>query len=76
MTGKGLITLGFVWLAAVLLWLSLGPKSFGHAWRSPGTVKRTVLIASIYLFGLLCQVFVLGWMVPLIAGAYRIARHR
>jgi hypothetical protein len=76
MTAKALITLGFVWLASVVLWRSLGPQQFGHAWSASGTAKRVVLIASIYLFGFLYQVFMVGWIVPLIVGAYRLAKHR
>lgn len=76
MTSKGLIAIGLAWFAAVVLWLRLGPESFGYGWHAKGTAKRAVVIAGIYLFGLLYQLFVIGWLVPLAFGTYRLMRHR
>jgi ABC-type uncharacterized transport system permease subunit len=76
MTPKVLIAIGLTWLTAVVLWLRLAPRSFGYAWQAEGTAKRAAVIAGIYLFGLLYQVFVIGWLVPLGFGIYRLVRHR
>ena len=74
MTPKGMIAIGFVWLAA-MLWLRLGPKTFFHMWQSRGAMRLAVL-AGIHLFWVLYQVFVIGWLVPLAFGTYRLVRHR
>ena len=76
MTPIGLIAFGLIWLLAVILWLRLAPASFGYARKAEGTAKRVVLIVRIYFFGLLYQVFVIGWLVPLVFGTYRLVRHR
>jgi len=71
---RNLILIGIVWLGAVALWLLFGPQSFGYYWRANGTLKRTALIAGIYVIGLLHQVFILGWLVPTGLGLYRILK--
>jgi predicted ABC-type sugar transport system permease subunit len=76
MTGKVLIVIGLSWFAAVVLWLLLSPRSFGYMWHAEGATKRAAVIAGIYIFGLLYQVFVIGWLVPLAFGIYRLMRHR
>ena len=75
MTPKGMIVAGLIWFAVVVLWLWLGPRQFFHMWQATGA-KRTAVIAGIVLFGILYQVFVIGWVVPLAFGTYRLVRHR
>src|ERR1035438_3424851 len=65
MGSKTLIAVGLIWLVVVALWLWLSPQQWGHIWLAKGTTKRTALIAGIYLFWLLYQLFVVGWLVPL-----------
>lgn len=74
MSPKSLITLGIAWLAAVALWLKFGPQSFFYSWRANGTLKRTALIAATYIFGLVYQLFIIGWLVPIGLGIYRLAK--
>ena len=75
MGSKTLIAVGLIWLVVVALWLWLSPQQWGHIWLAKGTTKRTALIAGIYLFWLLYQLFVVGWLVPLGYGIYRLLRH-
>lgn len=76
MTAKEMITIGLAWFAAVLLWLRFSPRQWGHSWDAKGTAKQAVLIAGIYVAGLLYQVFVIGWLVPLGWGIFRLVRRR
>src|SRR5450631_3307841 len=75
MGSKTLIAVGLIWLVVVALWLWLSPQQWGHIWLAKGTTKRTARIAGIYLFWLLYQLFVVGWLVPLGYGIYRLLRH-
>jgi hypothetical protein len=70
-----MIAIGLVWLATVVLWLGFGPKSFFYMWQAKGA-KRGAIIAGIYLVAILYQVFVVGWLVPLAFGTYRLVKHR
>lgn len=76
MSAKGLIVLGLAWLVIVVLVLTFTAGSWGYAWPAQSSAKRAVIIAGIYLFGFLYQAFVIGWIVPIILGTYRLARHR
>jgi hypothetical protein len=76
MSPKGMIAIGLAWCAAVLLWLRFSPRQWGHSWDAKGTAKQAVLIAGIYVAGLLYQVFVIGWLIPLGWGIFRLIRHR
>jgi len=74
MRGGGvLVVVGLVWLAAVILLVSLTPKEFFYSWHATGT-KRIWIMIAIVLFGLGRQLFIVGWLVPLGLGLYRLFR--
>jgi hypothetical protein len=75
MTSKQMIVLGLIWFVAVTLWLLFGPREFLYLWQAKGA-KRTAVIAGIYIFGILYQIFMIGWLVPLALGTYRLIRLR
>ncbi len=74
MSPKSLIALGIVWLGAVALWLKFGPQSFSYVWQARGAPKRIALIVAIYIFGLVYQIFIFGWLVPTGLGVYRLVK--
>ena len=75
MTSKALITAGLVWLAAVIVWVFFFDRDFAVGWVAPGPAKRVVLILGIYLAMFTYWVFLMGWLVPLGFGIYRLVRH-
>jgi len=76
MSAKVLIGIGLVWLLLVALWITVGDKSFAVFWRAPSPAKRALIMSSAYALLLIYQLFLIGWLVPLILGAYRLLRHR
>lgn len=67
--GRHLLVIAAVWFAAALAWLRMGRSfSFG-AWQ---TEPRFVAAAISYAFLLLYQLFVIGWIIPLGVGIYRV----
>jgi len=73
MSARTLLTIGIVWFAAVVLWIRFGPESFGFEWPAKG-VWRTLSVAALYVLGLLYQLFVFGWLVPIALGIYRFVK--
>jgi hypothetical protein len=72
MSAKTLIAIGITWVGVVALWLR---QSFGLYWRRPtGATRQAAIVAAIYASLLLYQVFLIGWIVPLSLGAYRLVR--
>jgi hypothetical protein len=67
------LVIGGVWLAAVVLSIRFRPAQFGHVWQATGA-KRFWMIFTIYVLGLLYQVFVLGWLIPVGVGIYKLVR--
>ena len=76
MTSKALIAVGLAWLVAVALWLRFGDRSFSYVWMANNPFKQAALIAGIRLFTLLYLGFLIGWLMPLGFGIYRLVRHR
>jgi len=76
MTSKTLITVGLTWLVAVAIWVWFGDESFSYVWVAKNSFKQAALIGGIYLLTLLYLVFLIGWLVPIGLGVYRLARHR
>jgi hypothetical protein len=73
MAASGWFTVGGLWLGAVLLWFRFGPRQAGHAWQAAGA-KRFLIIFGIVALGLLWQIFIVGWLIPLGVGIYKVAR--
>jgi hypothetical protein len=73
MSARTLLTIGIVWFGAVVLWMRFGPESFGYYWPAKG-ISRTLSVAAVYLLGLLYQLFVVGWVVPIGLGVYRLVK--
>ena len=67
-TGRHLLAVAAVWFLAVLAWMKVGPSDF---FISLGKHNRAK-IAVAYAIGWLLQVFMLGWLMPLGIGLYRV----
>jgi hypothetical protein len=76
MTAKGLIAIGLAWFVAVVLWLRFFDKGFSHLWMAPTLAKQAALIAAFYLLTLAYLLFLVGWLLPLGLGIYRLLRYR
>jgi hypothetical protein len=73
MSARTLIAIGIAWVSVVVLWLRFNQDFVFAAWRPKGIAKQTGLLGAIYALILLYQVFLVGWIVPLSLGAYRLA---
>ena len=67
-TGRHLLVIAAIWFTASLAWNQLGPSSFFLSLGKRNSSK----IAVIYAFGWLLQLLMLGWLLPLGVGIYRI----
>lgn len=74
MGGKALIVLAIAWLTAVGLWVLLGPQAFSYAWHAKGNHRTAILFTLVSISVILYQVFLFGWVVPLVMGIFRIIR--
>jgi hypothetical protein len=70
MSPRTLFAIGGVWLTGAALWLCLSPKQFFHSWHAVGTERAWIAIG-IYLFAVLYQVFIFGWLIPIGMGLYK-----
>src|SRR5262249_7379076 len=70
--GTHLLVIGATWFVAAFAWhrYILGRRSF---FWSFGQRNRVAAIALIYALGLLHQLFMFGWLIPLGVGIYRLA---
>jgi hypothetical protein len=75
MTPKKLIAIGLAWFVAVVLCARFLDRDFAYGFVAPSAFKAVVLIASAYLFMTVYGVFLIGWLVPLGLGVYRLLRH-
>jgi|HubBroStandDraft_4_1064222.scaffolds.fasta_scaffold172459_2 hypothetical protein len=74
MSAKTLIAIGITWVGVVALWLR-HDQSFGLYWRRPtGATRQAAIVAAIYASLVLYQVFLIGWILPLSLGAYRLVK--
>ncbi len=74
MNAKVLILISMVWLALVFLWLVTGPRNLFFSWR-PQPGRRVLVLIGIWIVSLLYTVFLLGWLVPLTIGVYKLFKH-
>lgn len=67
-TGTHLLAIATIWFISVLAWHTLGPSSFGFTLgkRSRATTAMT------YGFVWFYQLFMFGWLLPLVFGIYRV----
>src|SRR5438876_3543515 len=72
MSGRHLLVIAVLWFVAVAVptWLTRG-RSFSLLW-SFGKRNRFVAAACTYGFLLVYQLFVIGWVIPLGVGIYRL----
>ena len=73
MSASWLLAVGAGWLIGVVLWLYLGPKQFIHLWHATGA-KRVGLIIAVYVFTVLYQIVIFGWLVPVGMGLYKLMK--
>jgi hypothetical protein len=69
-TGRHLLVIGATWFVAAFAWHILGRFSFFWTF---GQRNRVAAIALSYALGLLYQLFMFGWLIPLGVGLYRLA---
>jgi hypothetical protein len=67
-TGRHLLVIAAIWFTAALAWNQLGPSSFFLSLGKRNPAK----IAVIYAIGCCFQLLMLGWLLPLGVGLYRI----
>jgi hypothetical protein len=75
MTPRRLIAIGLAWFVAVVLFARFLDRDFAYGFVAPSGLKVAVLIAGTYLLMFLYLVFLIGWLVPLGLGVYRLMRH-
>ncbi len=69
-TGRHLLVMGTIWLGIVVAWNILAPSSFFWSFGKHNRVlSRAIFHTLLWLF----QLFMLGWLVPLGVGIYRVA---
>jgi hypothetical protein len=73
MTSKLMIVGGLTWFAVVVLWLFL---RFDLVWGNKGLVTDISLLVNTYVALFVFPLFLIGWMVPLAWGFYRVSRRR
>jgi hypothetical protein len=67
-TGRHLLVIAAIWFTAALAWNQLGPSSLLLSLGKRNPAK----IAVIHAIGWLLHLLMLGWLVPLGVGIYRI----
>jgi hypothetical protein len=71
-TAKVLLMTGVVWFAAVAVWLRFSP-GFSFFWMLPKNgFKQAAIIGAFYVATASYTLFLVGWIVPLSLGAYRL----
>jgi hypothetical protein len=75
MIPRGLMVIGLVWHVAVVLWLRFFDKGFSYVWMAPSPDKQAALIAGLNFLMFTHLIFLVGWLVPLGIGVYRLIRH-
>ena len=76
MTSKTLVAIGFAWLGIVVLWVRFVDQAFSIGWVVRSPIKQSASIAIFYLLISTYLVFLVGWLIPLGFGIYRLVRHR
>jgi ABC-type microcin C transport system permease subunit YejB len=64
------------WLLAVILYVLFVDGSFSIWWPASGPLKRSTIIAAAYALTFLHTGFLVGWVLPLGFGIYRLTRHQ
>lgn len=76
MTSRSLITVGLVWFAIVVVWLRFLDRGFAFGWVvGPSPAKQMAILVSGYVLIYTYVVFLIGWLIPLGFGIYRLVRH-
>ena len=76
MSPRALVVVGAAWfLAAVALGVYLSQTSFAIGWIANGSVSRLASLAGIYLVFLLTALLLIGWIIPVGIGVYRLLKH-
>ena len=76
MSSRGLLVIGAVWfIAAAVLTIYLGQTDFAITWITPTRASRVGSSAVIYLMFISTALLLIGWIVPLGVGIYRLLKH-
>ncbi len=67
-TGRHLLLVAAIWFVAAFAWNILGPSSFVWIFGK----RRTIAMAISYAFFWLHQLLMVGWLIPLGVGIYRV----
>ena len=75
MSARGFLVIGAVWfLAAVAFGIYYGQTSFAIGWVVKDHMSNAVSLTTVYLMFVFTMIFLIGWIVPLGIGIYRILR--
>ena len=75
MTPKGLIAVGLTWLLLVVVWACFFDGSFAYGMFAQSAFQRKLLVISGFFAMYVYIAFLIGWIVPLGLGIYRLVRH-
>jgi hypothetical protein len=75
MTSKTLVGIGLAWFGIVVLWVCFFDQAISIAWPVRSPIKQWASIAILYLLISTYFVFLVGWLIPLGFGIYRLVRH-
>ncbi len=76
MTAKALLVIGLIWFVAAAAWLRFSP-GFSFVWMLPkGGLKQAAVGGAIYLALISYTFLLIGWVVPLLLGVYRLVAKR
>jgi hypothetical protein len=72
MTARKLVVLGSVWFGMVGVWLFFGRTSVSVSWLGKGTTGKIFGTALIYAVSVVYILFLIGWVLPVGVGIYRL----
>jgi hypothetical protein len=73
MSTRNLIVIGSVWFGMVAVWLFFGQTSVSVSWLGKGTTGKIFGTALIYAVVVAYMLFIIGWVLPIGVGIYRLA---
>lgn len=76
MSPRSLLLVGVVWfLGAAGFGIYLSRTSFAIGWVIKGPVSNAASLAAIWLVFICTALLLIGWMIPVGIGLYRLLRH-
>ena len=76
MSPRSLLTAGAVWfLGAAAFGIYISQTSFTVTWLVKGSASRAASLVAIYFLFIGTALLLIGWMIPVAIGVYRLLRH-